>query len=116
MAKKFEVELMAEFSVEFADPEKSHAYFVEGDWKKCFWSVSDLEELAGQIAIFFHHASAGCFSSKVYLEGFGDFISNGTDQWISTTDATAEYGQIIVHKTGDLDVLCCNELDEEQTA
>ncbi|MBL0523181.1 hypothetical protein JD523_20195 [Aeromonas enteropelogenes] len=116
MAKKFEVELIAQISVEFADPDKSHAYFVDGDWKETFWDVDDLDDLARDIGHNFMNATAGGMTRKVYLEGFGDLISNGNGQWISCQEATEEYGQITVQVTRQLEVDSSWELKEEQTA
>jgi len=91
------IDLQGVFSVEFTDPEKSKAFFIDGQWKDSFYDFSSLGSLSGHIVFNFYHtpraykAAKGDFIKNI--EGFSAFILNPAGNYVSSDN---DYGKIIV--------------------
>jgi len=96
---KIEVIYESKIVIEFCDPEKARAYFIDGDWKDSFYTFDDLEEVAdllgsqlvdeGSWRWNFEINKWGCSS----CEGFPEFQLNGKEI-TSFNDYGADHGEI----------------------
>jgi hypothetical protein len=108
--KKFECTLEAKIEVKFSDESKVEAFFIDGDWKKSFYDLGDMEELASHLVYAFDQtpeewSDRGC-SSK-FIEGFGAFYEVSRGTWIITSKET---GDIIIEEIEDLYVSWVDEV------
>ncbi len=91
----FEVDLKATVKVQFSDEAKVKEFFIEGDWKECFFEFSDLTEIAEHLA--FVVQKFGSFN----IEGFGDFVRE-SNYYVS--HQPNEYGSIYIELSEGLEV------------
>lgn len=94
--------LEQEMKVEFTDPEKAKAFFIDGDWKKSFYTFDDLEELASflmlnareKLVVGDHWREGEELKSGADIEGFPYFYRHNGQKLIAEHDD--EIGQIII--------------------
>lgn len=108
---KFKVQYEMEIVVKFHDEEKAMYYF-EGDFKECFWSVSDLEEGAESISNQFIH-ERNSFAKEIFLEGFGSFsrLKDKQDVWENCKESQDTIGKITIELESDLEAMYTTEED-----
>ncbi len=108
--KTLRITFEMEIDVQFEDPEAAKAYFVDGDWKKDFYELNDLEALAVAVASGFHHETdrwdtdLKCWCR--FVEGFGKFVMiKDTPCAFRLTDGYAKEGggHILVRYESELD-------------
>ena len=107
---KFRTELKCEIDIEFIDPEKTKAYFIDGDWSNCFHSLLDLQELSEHLSFDFHHEGDSYNATHCAMvrspEGFGTYVKQKDRSYQLTQEIAEEIGQIIIRYEQDLDVDC----------
>ena len=94
--KTYRTEFEMEIDIKFSDPEKAYAYFINGDWKKGFYTCCDLEELSELLSEMFHNESRRFVEHQHQkdVEGFSPFRTNDENkEW---TSEYHEYGKIII--------------------
>lgn len=105
--RKFRTFFEMEIDVEFDNPEKAEAFFIDGDWKKSFWTFDDLDEVAESIANSFHwendHWDKDYKKTAKFLEGYGNFIRIKPDVWESCPSSIDECGKITIRINMELD-------------
>ncbi|WP_341496395.1 hypothetical protein WAX88_16220 [Photobacterium damselae subsp. damselae] len=97
-----------EIDVDFKDPEKAKAYFIESeDWKNAFYSLEDLKELAAHLALNFHIQIEGWSAQKLtsskFVEGFGEFVAFNDGTWRLTDEWTGDSGEIFIEYESNLE-------------
>ena len=105
--KKFQVELKAEYMVEFSDEKLAEDYFVNGEFKEYFWEPVDLEDLARTLTVQFH-STDGVMTK--FIEGYGDFVYD-----LETRKYVCEFkdfGKITVTEESEIYDEWCTEVDE----
>lgn len=113
---KFNVEMKSEFDIEFVEPEKSKAYFVDGDWSDYFYPADTLEELvevmSTMLAKELESPSWDSEKSRAYLniEGFPILVAN-EDRTVFETVDDDEFGKIRISNIGLLDTEWVNETE-----
>ena len=106
-----------EIDVVFENEDNAKAFFIDGDWKNLFWSISDLRDLAMSIASAFHYAESRWDKNiKKHIKsikGYGLFIRQ-QDGSYKTDDFTAEEGggHICIAYEKVLDVVITETLDK----
>ena len=101
---KYRTDFEMQIDVEFVEPEKAKAFFIDGDWKESFWSFDDLDEVAESISrLFFYEVEHWNREQKAFvrfLEGYGYFVRQG-DVYISSKEY-AEAGEIRIREELEL--------------
>ncbi len=111
--KGFSVAMYAEVSVLFSDAQKAKAYFIDGNWKNIFWELSDMEELASNIAhsVFdtpgFYDRSKDVVVRNV--EGYGAYVREAKNTFVAKWEG---FGIITVIITDELEPSSCCENPE----
>ena len=102
---KFRTEFDMQIDVQFVDPEKSKAFFIDGDWKNSFWEFEELNEVAADIAHSFNLEDSQWNPrfKKIckFIEGYGTFVKEG-DVYITTNLGTEEAGEIRILEAQEL--------------
>ena len=113
---KFRTDFEMSIDVEFLNPEKAKAFFIDGDWKKSFYTFNDLADLARGLSCEFHDEPKEWENNHYSkdIEGFGLFIEKN-EKWYSIEDAKEVHGGIVIHYQDALEVCDFRELDEVES-
>lgn len=114
---KYDVEFKENYIVTLSDPDAIKAYFVDGDWRKVFWELDDLEEVITALANSFQVADRhwGEGGTRVrQLEGFGVYTKSREGRAFHLDAETAkEIGSAITITIEDeLEVYFVTEIPE----
>ena len=108
--KKFEVTMEAELSVSFSNPEKAKSFFIDGDFRKYFYEISDMEELVKYIAVAFHHSHEYFDKAKNAFarspEGFGFYVKKENNYYEADW---VEFGKISIRYEQELEATSAYE-------
>ena len=108
---KYNVSMEAEINVSFSNPEKAKSFFVDGQWHEHFWKITDLEDLAKNIAQAFHQTpeffdkNVGAIARSP--EGFGRFVKQQGGKYLAKWD---EFGEILVTYESELEAVSAYEV------
>lgn len=88
-------------NIDFLDPKKAQAFFIDGLWSESYHKYDDLLDISEDIATAFHNATEHRSSSLGtwvrQVEGHGVFIyDNEKDHWQLHPDFHEHGGNIIV--------------------
>jgi len=102
-----------EIDVEFSEPEKAKAFFIDGDWKNYFFTFSDLQDFTAALAFSFHAESDRWDKARKTWtrspEGYGTFAQTDSDTWVNIDDANDDIGKIVISYSMDLENIGCCE-------
>lgn len=98
---KVNVDLNMKVSVEFSDPDKAQAVFIDGDWKEVFWCRSDLNTIAEDISYAFSRMYINSYP-PYFLEGFGKAVRHPTEDMTYIIEDD-ESGAIVITCEQDLE-------------
>lgn len=99
MAGKFRCTFEMEIDVQFENPQVAEDYFVRGEWRTCFYQLSDIKEVAEHLAYAFHQES-DCWDSERHthyrsVEGYGKYYRHADGSYKLDSAAVAEIGTMI---------------------
>ena len=110
MKKKYEVDLSAQYTVEFPDEQKVIDYFIDGTWKESFFEFSDIEDMVSSIIYSFIRTDTQLSSDTTQaafwykeIEGYPPFIRDKDDRDLFVA-SHEECGTIIVKLEDELEV------------
>ena len=86
-----------QIDVNFIDKEKAESFFLESDWKDCFYEFNDLDEAAEHVAMNFHNDSGQYEGGDLikYIEGFGSFLFHREEnEWRLTKGALKDSDEL----------------------
>lgn len=96
---KFKADLTTEVNIEFPDPKRIEAYYIDGDWKETFYTYTDLEDMVEDLSLTLFLAGTyvqeinGEYKAVKDVEGFPYFVKtedNGTTVWVSSAEECGE--------------------------
>lgn len=106
---KFECEFKAICEVEFLTPEKTLDYFLNSDWKDCFFTFDELSEVAEHLSYqvlkfsFDMLEFDGEYQPCYYPEGFPPFLVLDDNEPNTFTAKDNEMGDIQIRVTQELE-------------
>ena len=91
----------AEVNVSFSDEGKASDYFIDGDWKDCFFEAMDLEEFVQILSLGFFNTEDSFLDGELVraVEGFVVFVYD--DEENKYVSEYTEYGKIFI--SGDFE-------------
>ncbi|MCY9861384.1 hypothetical protein OTK49_02485 [Vibrio coralliirubri] len=103
--------------VDFQDPAKAQAYFIDGDWRDFFYAFDNLEEVTEHLALNFHKADEYYDHEGLNrsIEGFGSYVYQPeTHEWRLSEDAepdeeSLDCGMIVIRYEQDLK---CSDIEK----
>lgn len=114
---KFRNKIECEIDVNFVDHEKAKGFFIDSDWKDCFFKFVDLEEVAEYLALAFHNSPESTDEDGRFkcVDGFGEYFYSHEDKVWRLTDRYLPQGGVL--PCGEITIryesaLQCSQTDE----
>lgn len=96
-----------DIDVEFSEPEKAKAFFIDGDWKNHFFTFGDLQEFTAALAFSFHATpDQWDRERKTWTrspEGYGTFVKDDSEKWVNIEEAYEDIGRIVITYESELE-------------
>jgi len=110
---KFETEMTQKINVEFSDPKKAEAFFIESDWKETFYTFTDLSDVVDHLAFAVRNSMRGeTYDSKsgeryINIEGFPTFSYK--DGKLIADESDEHCGIISIYGDNEAEPSCTHE-------